>query len=597
MLVDWDLVTKTLEHIRNLTSDTEMLKDKYQLVLVDKPPGYDESQANEDGEREQASVKRFKRLFGSSDRYNSTAAAKVIQAKTSHAKKLRWAAVDKKNMQSLTDDISHFVGKLNSTLDSTIQNQMSQNLELLLQEATNRYSNVPDLEYLKEIVTEMKETRSQNATQVDADKLDEEIEKKFAYALHNAIGHDNVTDVLELLDKGIGADVEDQVGWSPLINAAQRGHIPMVKLLLERGADPLKGTIGQRLPLHFAAENGHTDTVRLLLEQPNVDPNAPDHDGRTAIFNAADKGHEAVVRLLLEQPRIVPSPMTNSGFSPLIQTIFGSHTDIIRLFLARPDVNPNEADKTYNQTPLWMAATCNDGEYVRIFLSRKEKDLDLDAPSRFGETALGRCARQGYLAAGKLLIEAGANINKPNEDGQTPLSAAAATGQELMVETLLACPGISVDVADTIKGHTPLHRACDANQTKCVKLLLAHTDPPANIDAVDKDGNTALHLAAAKGHKIAAKLLLRSKSAIGGGDGKEGKVRGDVINRQNNKGNTPLALAAATDSNTNEAVTRLLLESGADPGVEDEDMETAFEKARDRHLNGIVGVFREVLKM
>ena len=47
----------------------------------------------------------------------------------------------------------------------------------------------------------------------------------------------------------------------------------------------------------------------------------------------------------------------------------------------------------------------------------------------------------------------------------------------------------------------------------------------------------------------------------------------------------------------NEAVVRLLLELGADPRVEDEDLETAFEKARDRHLNGIVGVFREVLKL
>ena len=587
MLLDWNLVTKTLEHIRNLTNDTEMLKEKYNLVLVDEPPSYDQSQESEDKKRKKSSASRFKRLFGSNDRYNSTAAAKVIQSKTSHAKQLRWAALDKKNLQLLTDDIAHFVGRLHDTLESSIQSEMHKSLELLLQDATRRYSNVPDLEYLKEIVAEMKR-ESIHVPEVGADSLDERIEKNFVNLLHYAIGNDNVTEVTELLDKGVDPNAKDDVGWSALIRAAERGHVPMIQLLLDRGADPLKGTIGYRLPIHFAAENGCTDTLRLLLEKPKADVNARDTYGKAIIFYAADKGHEAIVKLLLEQEGIEPNPFTNDGFSPLIQTIFGHHTPIVRLLLARPDVSPNEADKMYKQTPLWMATSIKEGEIVRTFLSRK--DLDINAASRFGETALGRCARQGYETSLKILIEAGADVNKANESGQTPLStAAAAEGKEKMVEILLSHPKIDIDAVDS-KGQTALHRAGEEDRTKCVKMLLGHY-PPAAVDIADENGNTALHLAAAKGNKIAAKMLLKG----GGGGGAEDN-KAD-INMQNQLGNTPLALAAVGGGDRNEAVVRLLLESGADAELSDEDQETPFEKARDRHLDAVVGVFKEVLKI
>jgi ankyrin repeat protein len=57
--------------------------------------------------------------------------------------------------------------------------------------------------------------------------------------------------------------------------ASEEGHVPVVKLLLERGADP--NAEGQLFnskteeyfdsnPLHEAAEGGHTQVVMLLLE-------------------------------------------------------------------------------------------------------------------------------------------------------------------------------------------------------------------------------------------------------------------------------------------------------------------------------------------
>jgi ankyrin repeat protein len=54
-----------------------------------------------------------------------------------------------------------------------------------------------------------------------------------------------------------------------------------------------------RTPLSWAAEKGHEDIVRLLLEK-SADPNSTDRGGRTALSWATEKGHGVIVKLLLE---------------------------------------------------------------------------------------------------------------------------------------------------------------------------------------------------------------------------------------------------------------------------------------------------------
>ena len=174
-----------------------------------------------------------------------------------------------------------------------------------------------------------------------------------------------------------------------------------------------------------------------------------------------------------------------------------------------------------------------------------------------------------------MLLDANADPNIPNDEFQTPLSWAAAEGGEETLELLLKQPPIALEIADKL-GQTPLSRASSNRHTKCVRALLAKG---ANVEATDKEGQTALSLAAMNGHRVVAKLLLKNKAHI---------------NVQDQKGNTPLALAF---ENNHDAVVRFLLESGADPDLpdedEDEDEENPFEKARDRHMDQIVRVFRK----
>ena len=569
MLMDWKLITDTLQHLENLITNTKLMKEKYNIVLLEKAPPLEKATASEDEEK--ASISRFKRLFGQGEKDSSAAAAKVIQAKNTYPRKLWWAAVDKQSMKRLIDDIAHFVQRLHDLLNSSVQSQMKQSVDTLLHDATQRYQNVPDLEFLRELAARLKHTPSDH-DQADTDDINAEIEKKFTNLLFYSIRQGDLKEVELLLDKGVDVHADDNVGWPPMVQAAENGQLAIVETLLARGADPLKGTVGNRLPLHFAAESGHPSIVSLLLKQPSVDPNLKDYTGQTALFKAANNGHHDVVELLLQQKGVEPDAVSQNGFTPLLQAIFGRHQKVVRLLLDRADVNPNQCDTTYNQTPLWMASTAGD-DILAMFLERK--DIEINGQSRRSETPLYQAIQRKRLAAARMLLAAGANPNIPAHETKTALSWAAAQGSEESLGLLLQQPSIALDTPDKF-GQTPLLRAADAGHTKSVRMLL---DRGANVKHADDEGRTALSLAAVRGHKVVAKLLLKN---------------GTEMNAQDKKGNTALALAAGKN---HDAVVRFLLESGADADLADEDEETPFEKARDRHLDQIVDVFKEVLKL
>ena len=568
VLLDWKLVADTLRQLENLTTDAGLLKGKYDLVLLEgAPPLVGKGGAGADEEK--ASTGRFKRLFGQDGKFSSTAAAKVIQAKNSHAKKLWWAAVDKQSMKRLVEDIAYFVQRLHDLLNSSIQSQMKQSVDTLLHDATRRYQNVPDLEFLREIAGRMKPTPPE-CGQADGEDINAEIEKRFRNMLFQAIRKGDLEEVELLLDKGVDVHADDNVGWPPMVRAAEHGQLAIVETLLARGADPLRGTVGHRMPLYFAAEEGHLAVVSLLLRQPGVDPSLKDYTAQTALFKAANNGHHEVVELLLQQKGIDPDAPSRDGFTPLLQAIFGRHQEVVKLLLDRSDVDPNRSDKTYQQTPLWMASTAGD-EILKMVLERK--DLDINGRSRWGETPLYQAIQRNHLSAAKLLLAAGADPNERTDEQKTALSWSAAQGTEDSLLLLLQHPTTALDTRDRT-GQTPLQHAATAGHAKCLRMLL---DAGANVNHADSDGRTALTLAASKGHKVAAKLLVRN---------------GADVDARDRRGDTALAVAAVGN---HDAVVRLLLGSGADAGIGDEDEETPFERARDGRLDRVVDVFNEFL--
>jgi ankyrin repeat protein len=89
-------------------------------------------------------------------------------------------------------------------------------------------------------------------------------------------------------------------GKSALQQAAMQNQVAIVRLLLQRGANPDIATPEHQTPLQLAAYSGGTEVVQLLLEA-GADPNiAETVNGYTALVSAARNGHIAVIRTLLE---------------------------------------------------------------------------------------------------------------------------------------------------------------------------------------------------------------------------------------------------------------------------------------------------------
>ena len=104
--------------------------------------------------------------------------------------------------------------------------------------------------------------------------------------------------VRPLLEKGGDGMATTNKGWTPLHVASQNGHVEVARLLLEKGGDVLATTDNGWTPLHAASLNGCIEVVRLLLEK-GANAATADNDGCTALFSASQNGYIEVVRLLV----------------------------------------------------------------------------------------------------------------------------------------------------------------------------------------------------------------------------------------------------------------------------------------------------------
>lgn len=98
-----------------------------------------------------------------------------------------------------------------------------------------------------------------------------------------------------------GADVNAVGGfdWTALMVATVKGHIDAVRQLLARGADPNLRDIYGWTPLMRAVYEDRESVVQALLEQPDIQLDARNDQGATALYLAAVQGNEPVSRALL----------------------------------------------------------------------------------------------------------------------------------------------------------------------------------------------------------------------------------------------------------------------------------------------------------
>ncbi|KAI4241143.1 MAG: hypothetical protein LQ352_007495 [Teloschistes flavicans] len=580
--LDWSLIKTTLGHLRDLLGDVGVLKARYGLILENDVAAVNgrENITRDDSISTSSSTApaRFRNLFlsqGAANPASVSASAKVIHSKNNVVKRLRWAALDKKNLERLLLDASHLTQRLYDATDAAVQTQILSSVTALLNNAASWSRSAPDLQLVNDLVRQ--------TPQVEQNRIQSSIRKRYDDLLLQAVHNNDVLCAESLVDEGASVNATDQVGWPALVHSVKDGKVEMCEMLLRRGADPLLTTTpqtGKRLPQHFAAQEGQVEILSALLERQGVFASAHDYLDSTALHYAAKSGSDACVKLLLAQEGIEVDNEDRDGWTPLMcamgRASLGKEnaTSIIRRLLTFSEINANQTLRKHGQFPLWMAATIDDAAVMEMLLARHE--IDIDQRAREGETAVYRAARWSRDATLQMLIASGADINIPNGTGQTPLSIAANKGNESGIRFLLAQRGIERDRPDSTD-KTPLIHAAQMGHIKCIRLLLGSG---VTVESRDREyKRTALSWAALNGHKVVVKALVKAEANL---------------NHQDVRGSTPLALAAECG---HETVVRILLESKANPDLADENEETPFEKARDQKMSGIVDLFNEILRM
>lgn len=202
-----------------------------------------------------------------------------------------------------------------------------------------------------------------------------------------------------------------------------------------------------------------------------------------------------------------------------------------------------------------LPAAAAEGQLPRI-----EELLDagafIDTPDDEGKTALMHAAARGHYGIVIMLVNRGADVNLHSKAGGTALSFAAWNGNLFILSRLLR-HGADVNAKNS-EGWTALMYASINGHVQCVRRLL---DEGADVNARDNGSRTALSAAVWNGHTQTAEALLEE---------------GADVNERTGDGWTALMNAAW---NGDAALVEVLLENGADPMAESDTGLTPIEAA------------------
>lgn len=329
-------------------------------------------------------------------------------------------------------------------------------------------------------------------------------------------------------DREVHLDLKDKYGKIPLHLAAENGHLDVVEYFVEDKGVKLdvKDRYGM-VPLHLAAQEERLDVVKYFVGEKEMDVSIEDEDDQVPLHMAARNGHLETVKYLIKMDVNLKTvnKIASHGGTPLHMAARSGNLEVVEYLMK----NGAEFEIVDDSTPLHWAALDGKLEVVKYFFEKE--NADIEAPEYDGSTLLHLAALDGHLEVAKYLVnERGANLEAFDNNGRIPLHLAARSGKIHVVEFLADQKSRTINFRDK-NGETPSSLAADGfldvlrylvdvknadintkndndqnlfhkaasgpNALKVVQYLCEEKN--VNFLDKDKEGSTALHLAARNG--------------------------------------------------------------------------------------------------
>lgn len=288
------------------------------------------------------------------------------------------------------------------------------------------------------------------------------------------------------------ANFQDTCKKRPLSCAAEFGHSEIVKLLLERGADPNAQETAEYkcFPLWTAVDQNNFEMAKVLLEK-GADPDAYVDSAGNALYKAWSKGWKDLADLLASYgASMSPMDFAWNCDLPVLSSMLKLKPEIAGQLLESNDEGKPEKSKMVvrlafkfgadpKKVGQWTLFRASEApELLKTFL---EGGVNPNASDKEGKTILHAIQRMHqpkvrapHIVSAGLLLDYGADINAKDDVYQaTPLTWAVIFGNQEMVEFLLS-RGAKTNLPDDEPWATPLFWAEYKGLKEIAQILRKH---------------------------------------------------------------------------------------------------------------------------
>jgi ankyrin repeat protein len=297
-----------------------------------------------------------------------------------------------------------------------------------------------------------------------------DLERRQICKLLQSVRNDDRDDIKRLIDGGVPDLINltdpsaPDGGETALGLAASVNHDDMVQFLLDIGAHPDVADGRRRTPVMRAAEFGHVQSLeKLVNNKPAPNLELTDIDGKGALFYciAPTKRHARCAELIVQNGADVNN-CSKAGQPALVQACETAHeNEQLCLTMLEKSADPNSKNKKTGRTALMAAASSGSTAVVLALLVR---GAEVDELMTRRTHAVHEAAKKGHLEVLRMLSAYQATFDQIDDTSNTPIHYAAGGGHALCIRFLAQ------------RGSNPKPKNRDGNTARLIARNAGHKD-------------------------------------------------------------------------------------------------------------------------